>query len=140
MSFKSDLKLGEEYQQKYLSLIDYDSYEMATGNFKAYDIKITQHPHTKTCEVKADRMTARTGNVVIEFECSGKPSGITSTEADYWVYFIVGTNEYIKIDTPVLRQLIADNKWTRKVKGGDGWRSNMYLFPKETFQEFIETY
>jgi hypothetical protein len=140
MSFQSDLKLGEEYQQKYVSMIDYDSYEMATGNFKAYDIKVVKHPFTKTYEVKADRMTAKTGNVVIEYECSGKPSGITSTEADVWIYFIVGTNEYIEIETPVLRQLIADNKWTKKIRGGNGYRAAMYLFPRSEFEEFIKTY
>lgn len=140
MGFTSDLKMGEEYQQKYLSLIDYDSFEMARGNFKPYDIKVVRHPYTRTYEVKADRMTNKTGNVVIEYECNGKPSGITSTEADTWIYFIVGTNEYIEIDTATLRQLIADNKWTRKIKGGDGWRSAMYLFPKAEFQDFIKTY
>lgn len=138
--FQADLKLGEEYQQKYLSLIDYDSYEMATGNFKPYDIKIVRHPFTKTYEVKADRMTIKTGNVVIEYECNNKPSGITSTEADTWIYFIVGSNEYIEIDTATLRQLIADNKWTRKIRGGDGYRAAMYLFPRQEFQEFIKSY
>ena len=138
--FQADLKLGEEYQQKYLSLIDYDSCEMATGNFKPYDIKIVRHPFTKTYEVKADRMTIKTGNVVIEYECNNKPSGITSTEADTWIYFIVGSNEYIEIDTATLRQLIADNKWTRKIRGGDGYRAAMYLFPRQEFQEFIKSY
>ena len=40
----------------------------------------------KTIEVKCDRMTTQTGNVYIEYESRGKPSGIATSQADYWVY------------------------------------------------------
>ncbi len=42
----------------------------------------------KKVEVKTDRMTHKTGNVFIEYESRGKPSGIATTDADYWVYKI----------------------------------------------------
>jgi hypothetical protein len=137
MTFTSDLKIGNQYEQKYVDMIDYDSYEISKGCFKPYDIKVVNGDTTITYEIKADRMTAKSGNVVIEYACNGKPSGITSSEADYWIYFIVGTDEYIKIPTSDLRQLIADKKYTRSLKGGDGWRSQMYLFPKTEFQNYI---
>jgi hypothetical protein len=137
MTFIADLKIGNQYEKKYVDMIDYDSYEISKGCFKPYDIKVVNGDITTTYEIKADRMTAKTGNVVIEYACNGKPSGITSSEADYWVYFIVGTDEYIKISTADLRQLITDKKYTRSLKGGDGWRSQMYLFPKTVFQEYI---
>ena len=137
MGFASDLKMGNEYEQKYLTMIDYDSYEISKGCFKPYDIKVMNGDITTTYEIKADRMTARTGNVVIEYKCNGKPSGITSSEADYWVYFIVGTEEYIKIPTNVVRQFILDKKYTKKIKGGDGYRSHMYLFPKNVFEDYL---
>jgi hypothetical protein len=28
----------------------------------------------------------QTGNICIEYQCDGKPSGIATTEADYWVH------------------------------------------------------
>jgi hypothetical protein len=28
----------------------------------------------------------RTGNIAIEYRCDGKPSGISTTEADFWVH------------------------------------------------------
>jgi hypothetical protein len=28
----------------------------------------------------------QTGNICIEYQCDGKPSGISTTEADYWVH------------------------------------------------------
>mgnify|MGYP001070419334 CR=1 FL=1 len=42
----------------------------------------------KKIEVKYDRKTKETGNVYIEFESRGKPSGIKTTQADYWTYYI----------------------------------------------------
>ena len=42
----------------------------------------------KKIEVKYDRKTKETGNVYIEFESRNKPSGIKTTQADYWTYFI----------------------------------------------------
>ena len=38
-----------------------------------------------TVEVKLDFATYRTGNFYIEYSSRGKPSGIATTEADYWV-------------------------------------------------------
>jgi len=137
MGFASDLKMGNEYEQKYLTMIDYDSYEISKGCFKPYDIKVMNGDITTTYEIKADRMTARTGNVVIEYKCNGKPSGITSSEADYWVYFIVGTEEYIKIPTNVVRQFILEKKYKNSISGGDGYRSHMYLFPKNVFEDYL---
>lgn len=132
--------MGEKYQQKLLDLLEYDSYEMAKGNFKPYDLKVIHKSDTTTYEVKADRMTHRTGNIVIEFECSNKPSGITTTEADFWVYFVDGTNTYYIIPTEHIRTLIKEEKYSRKVKGGDGWRANLFLFPTATFSDFCESY
>ena len=41
----------------------------------------------KKIEVKSERgMWLDTGNIAIEFESYGKPSGITSTESDYWFH------------------------------------------------------
>ena len=137
MGFASDLKIGQSYENQYLTMIDYDSYEISKGCFKPYDIKVMNGDITTTYEIKADRMTARTGNVVIEYKCNGKPSGITSSEADYWVYFIVGTQEYIKIPTNVVRQFILEKKYKNSISGGDGYRSHMYLFPKNVFEDYL---
>jgi hypothetical protein len=38
-----------------------------------------------TVEVKLDFGTHRTGNFYIEYSSRGRPSGIATTEADYWV-------------------------------------------------------
>ena len=41
----------------------------------------------KKIEVKSERdVWQRTGNIAIEYECYGKPSGINATESDYWFH------------------------------------------------------
>ena len=73
-------------------------------------------------EVKTDRLSAKTGNIYIEYESRGKPSGIKTTQADYWVYkvteskaIVIKTQELIQI----VRQLIIDKKAIPNVRGGD---------------------
>jgi hypothetical protein len=136
MTFKTDLKLGVQYEKLYASMIEYDTCEMAEGVFKPWDLKIIRNGETTTYEVKADRMAKATGNLVIEYECSGKPSGITSSLADYWVYFIVGTTQYYRIPRTVIMEAIQAKKYKRTVRGGDSYKSNMYLFRIEDFNEW----
>ena len=136
MGIQSDLKLGEEYQQKYLDLIEYDTAEMAQGCFKPYDIKVTHEGCDLFFEVKCDRISHRTGNMVIEHKCSGKPSGISTTTADYWVYFPIGLPYCLLIPVKVIREKIEQKKYLCNRRGGDGFRSEMYLFSMEVFSDY----
>lgn len=76
----------------------------------------------KKIEVKSDRKTVDTGNVYIEYWSRGKPSGISTSQSDFYVYK-VGEEEAIIISTPYLKQklkqLVADGKARANVKGGD---------------------
>ena len=49
----------------------------------------------KKIEVKSEKnMWQDTGNICIEYESWGRPSGIKATEADYWFHNLcVGENE-----------------------------------------------
>jgi len=140
MPFKADLEMGEHYQRKVLELIEYDDCGMSKGCYKPYDLWIVYDGERTTIEVKADRMTQRTGNMVIEYECNGTSSGITSSTADYWVYFIHNTGIYFIIPSSEIRRLIAEKVYTRIIKGGDGLRSSMYVFPMSVFDEWKDTY
>jgi hypothetical protein len=140
MPFKADLELGESYQRKLLELIAYDRCGMSKGCFKPYDVWIEYNDERTTFEVKADRMTERTGNIVIEYECNGKPSGITATKADFWAYFIHNTGVYYMIHTDDIKRLIEEKKYTKTIRGGDGWRACMYVFPVSVFEEWKELY
>lgn len=73
-------------------------------------------------EVKTDRLSAKTGNIYIEYESRGKPSGIATTQADYWVYKVTETKAIVikteELKT-IVRQLILDKKAIANVRGGD---------------------
>ncbi len=84
----------------------------------------------KTCEVKTERdKWASTGNICIEIESYGKPSGLTSTEADLWVHNLVKDNELccsLMFNTNKLRRVMEEMK-PFTVMGGDNKASKMYL-------------
>ena len=84
----------------------------------------------KTCEVKTERdQWSSTGNIFVEFECNGAPSGIASTTAEIWHINLVlnnGLEAYIGFPTKKLRELIA-RKDPRRVSGGDGYRARGFL-------------
>ena len=85
----------------------------------------------KKIEVKSERdVWQRTGNIAIEYECYGKPSGINKTEADYWFHNLcIGDSTFATLvfDVPSLKRIIdnLDNK--RTVSGGDNGAARMYL-------------
>lgn len=66
------------------------------------------HDMRRLCEVKEDFFCAKTGNVAIEIESRGKPSGITTSVADYWSIkaHTQSSVEYILIKSSTLRCLV----------------------------------
>ena len=48
----------------------------------------------KKIEVKTERdWWFKTGNIALEYECNGKPSGINATESDYWIQILAKGNK-----------------------------------------------
>tara|TARA_R100001198_G_scaffold61257_1_gene35567 strand:- start:3348 stop:3764 length:417 start_codon:yes stop_codon:yes gene_type:complete len=96
------------------------------NDFK-YDLKIGQIAEKwlgqllsgKTLEVKRDFRASQTGKVFVEFFCRGKPSGIATTEADFWAFVIDG--DYVVIlPTEDLKEIVEFHKqkgWV--MSGGD---------------------
>lgn len=75
-------------------------------------------------EVKTDKMFCKTGNVAVEYESRGKPSGISKTKAKYWVFILVDrdlkTESMVLIPTSRLKKIARRYlKTDRDVHGGD---------------------
>ena len=85
----------------------------------------------KRIEVKSERgMRMDTGNIAIEYESYGKPSGIEATESDYWFHHLcVGDKEYCTLvfHTEVLRTIVKELDSFKTVAGGDHNASRMWL-------------
>ena len=112
---------------------------MLMNNDKRFDIdlqygqlaesSIADMLQNKKIEVKTERdLWMKTGNIVIEFESRNKPSGIQSTEADFWFHNLaIGNDIQCTLVFPVdkLRQYIRANM-PSVVKGGDDYTSLLY--------------
>ena len=137
MTFSKDLDFGRKYEKLATEYFEYDNIEYAPNRmFKPYDFKVLENNTWIKVEVKADKMTKKTGNICIEFKCSNKPSGITTTESNYYIYFVVGTDDVYKIPTNDIRKIIRNNNFIT-YKGGDNYRSEFYLIPKKYFGNYL---
>ena len=85
----------------------------------------------KKIEVKSERdLWQRTGNIAIEYESYGKPSGIDATESDYWFHNLcIGDDTFCTLvfNTESLKKIIKNLDYKRSVSGGDHNASRMYL-------------
>ena len=103
----------------------------------------------KKIEVKSERdVWQKTGNIAIEYECYGKPSGINATESDYWFHNLcIGDETFATIvfDTNSLKRIIENLDSKRSVSGGDNNAARMYLlnlqklFSSDVIKAFKET-
>ena len=115
--------------------------EPTKSNRKKFDIdlqygkiresKIADMLQNSKIEVKSERgMWQKTGNIAIEYESYGKPSGINATESDYWFHNLcIGKETYATLvfNTDILRNIINSLDYKRSVSGGDHNASRMYL-------------
>ena len=95
-----DLKFGTKHEKKIGKLL----------GLKAEEI-----------EVKTERnWWDSTGNICIEIERRGKPTGLTTTKAKVWVHVLAkGNKQFLRlvIDVPVLKKLTAKYKDNWKMVG-----------------------
>ena len=102
----------------------------------------------KKIEVKSERgMWQKTGNIAIEYQSSGKPSGIAATESDYWFHNLcVGNDTFCTLvfDTKSLKKIIKNLDSKKSVSGGDNNASRMYLlnlqklFSSDVIKTFVD--
>ena len=106
-------KMGEEFTQKVFE-----------GNSKV--------------EVKTERdIWKKTGNVAIELRCNGKPSGISTTEANVWIHLLAykgvikGGYLFMVDELKALIKKRHKEGNLKMVMGGDNNASQMALIPRK---------
>jgi hypothetical protein len=83
-------------------------------------------------EVKTERdIWKKTGNIAIEFESRGKPSGIAVTEAKWWVHVLADEeDDYCMLLFPTDKlKKIARKHFSKAINGGDNDTSKFVLLP-----------
>lgn len=110
---------------------------MEYNNDFRYDLKVGQVAEKmladilkgKKIEVKKDLQAHKTGNIFVEYESRGKPSGLATSEAEYYCYFL-SDEHFVMIQTErfkeICRQYFRLNGHT---KGGDSNTSKGILLP-----------
>lgn len=97
---------------------------------QVFEKKVADILGNSKIEVKTEKdKWKQTGNIVIEYESRNKPSGIITTDADYWLHNLaVGDDIVLSFLTKVstLRKYIAQHN-PRSVRGGDDMTSKLYL-------------
>ena len=93
--------------------------------------KIADMLTNKKIEVKSERgKWMETGNICIEYQSYGKPSGIEVTEADFWFHNLCIGDEIfctLVFDVPKLKKLVKKLDYLKSVSGGDHNASRMFL-------------
>ena len=85
-----------------------------------------------TVEVKRDAIVSATGNIAVEYECRGMPSGIMTSTATWWAFVLSGDNYLDELVLMVLaarlRAICRYHIQKGEVKpGGDDGQSTMVL-------------
>jgi len=137
-NFQKDLERAKECEKKVVEMLQ--SHPINTdfefNNDAKYDIKYKCEGNEITLEVKEDLMWEKTGNVAIELQSRGKPSGICTSVADRWCY-VLGDEFWFGKPGDIRLFLIQHWDRIRRVKGGDDGTSFMALVKLEDFKEIF---
>lgn len=145
-SFELDLERAKETETEIARIVRKYMGEDVQIDFcdnKDYDLRVLVEGEPFYLEVKEDFMCMNTGNVCVEFECRGKPSGIAVSKAQFFVYKLHESpvrKRYYICSTKTLRKMIEQRAYHRIFESGGDVGSNTkgYLFKVETFKAFTE--
>ena len=126
--FHEALARGKQIEGLILSMIKpkYPKAHIIDGYFKEYDIYIPEKGFG--VEVKCDEKSKYTGNLVIEVEFDGKKSALSTTKAEYWVFYT--GEEIIWIEPQMLKELILSYPLVEFCGEGDTKYKKAYLVKK----------
>jgi hypothetical protein len=141
-NFKKDIITGvqgEAFIRKHLESLGFKY--ISSNNDIFYDLKMSYKEKEYTYEIKTDVYPTDTGNLVIEFECRGNPSGINATSADYFTTYFPNFGEIWNIKTSELRKLISKmNPHVFTNSGDKGSKTKLYRLPKKEVEKFFKVH
>ena len=137
LTFKRDFDKGVQIEDKLLNYLrlKYPATTKIEGYFPSYDIWIPEI--SKSVEVKSDEKSLETGNIVIEVEMYGKPSGLLTTTASYWVFY--DGKQFLWTTPRKIFQCILLNKLTcvSFIGNGDKQKKKAILVNKELLGDYL---
>lgn len=152
-SFKKDIvegEQGEEFITNWLCTA-FNAQRVSNNKTNSHDV-IIKLPHREnsiwsdsiSLEIKTDVLISEkrdTGNMFIEYESRGKPSGISVTKADIFITYFKNINEVWVIKTEDLKNLITNNNFRVVTNAGDkGSGTCGYLIPRMKYRQYFKRY
>jgi len=141
-NFKKDILTGEQGQEFIIKFMEGKGFKyLGSNDTISHDLEMSYKGRRVTYEVKTDVYPRDTGNMVIEFECRGKSSGINATSADYFTYFFPALGEIWNIECGRLRKLIGELKPHVFLNAGDsGSGTKLYRLKKEEVKDYFKVH
>lgn len=80
--------------------------------FSDWDLNCTIKDKSEKIEIKEDQMVSKTGNLFIEIESRGKPSGILTSKADFYIFVAIlkDTVDLFKIPLKELKNMLSKGR------------------------------
>jgi hypothetical protein len=151
-SFKHDVVEGEAGEQTVVDWLckNLDGVWMTYNKTNTHDVFI-KFPERKglwsgevSLEIKTDVLIKTgydTGNMFIEYHSRGKPSGISTCQADLFVTFFKNLGEVWVIPTQDLKFLVTVDKFREVTNAGDAGSGTCgYLIPRMKYREHFKRY
>ena len=139
-NFNNNLSFANAGEKEVAKLLSKYNFKIISyNNDYRYDIlcETTQGKET-TIEVKEDVRAEDTGNVVIEYESRGKPSGIQTSCADFWVFRVHQKDDifHYMYKTENVKKLIREKKYfsDRQMQHTDS-KNKLYFFKVKIIRE-----
>lgn len=111
------------------------------NNDHLYDLAMVIRDIPVYIEVKDDKMSEQTGNIALEYKSRGKPSDISTTAAECWVFKYRRRHSSVAhfrlVQTARLKEAMIQGfaGEYRQVVGGDpGSETKMFLIPVTEFE------
>lgn len=137
-AFDTSLSIGKQRESELIEFFQSKGHKPVAipGKFTGFDFFLA---NTKEAyEVKQDWKAHYSGNLVVEIEMYGKPSGLMGTTADWWIFDT--KEEFIFITPKQLKDMIIEkNPPLRMFTGkGDTQPKKAYLIPVETIKKYAK--
>jgi len=141
-NFKQDIITGEKGEDVIIQHLNSLGFALLNKNKDyRYDYKMKYGDKIITYEQKTDIYPRDTGNLVVEFESRGKPSGISVTESDYFLTYFPHFKEVWNIRTSDLKSLIGYLQPEIRANSGDkNSNTKLYMLKKSRVRNFFKVH
>ena len=134
-NFQESLEIGKETEREVLNFVKkkYPNAYIIDGYFTDYDIFVPELNFG--IEVKKDVKSQETKNILVEIEFDGKPSALSVTTAEWYVFY--DGECYIWIKPQELKRISEKYGKLREFVGnGDTKSKKAYLIKKDVVKEY----